>query len=521
MKLTIIDILIITNLFISSRGIDTYIDLSKGLVLEPYGAYLSHYGFSYIPLSFSIPTELRESMFPSCIDFRKIKSHHDQVIHYLKNVIPVTATTKRPKRWLPLISGLMGSGIAIWNRVSIASLESKINAIHKNLEGIHHTVKDLVNTTNTMLDYQVLIHHVISDVIHTLNILTDKSTCAYNNNIQVSLWESSWAGLIVNMFIRAVGSSLSGKITPDLITSANLHDLLTKDESFHNSLYKDDNTLVYELGSFIPSVISSSPPVIIGIMILPKLSHTSSGHVYTVNTVPWIHDGYGYKLDKSGTVVISGNKFVWQADPIECIIRPGLVICPKKFFFEGQDICLTDLLQKNKTNNCRILVKSLPLQAVGVQLKSGVLVGGFDSGTVSIVKQLHSVELVSIPVESQPSPRFMNQNSGTLLMIGISAFQLTELSHPYDYQLRYLTLNITTTQIPLIKIPEWTHIDKVKNPPELIDELSNHDIIIYSIIIILLGITIIVVSIKYKPKCICSKPKPIRRHNDIKMSSLH
>ncbi|APG78690.1 putative glycoprotein [Hubei rhabdo-like virus 3] len=528
-SLCLLFILIGTSL--SGTKTPVLLGLNHGLLLEPYGAYMSHYGFNYIPISFSIPTELPAGINP-CVNKSMIELHHKSVLQFISNLVPNSTLDRssgdRKKRWIPLISGILGSGIAIWNRVSIQSMEKNMDTINRNIQNIYNHVKTLTSTTNRIIDDNNRIHHLVSEIISAINKVSDDVQCVKSSYLSLSLWESSWTSLIVNLFVRASNAALTGKVTPDLLSASNLQVLLQEEATLHESLYTKDPTLVYELSSFVPTIITSSPPVIIGIMVLPKISLISSGHVYTVNSVPWLSGEHAYKIDRSGTVVISHAYDVWIPDPIECISHPGLLICPKKFFTERPDLCIKNILSQNKTDDCNILVKSRPLTPIALQLKTGVLLSAFDQGTASKIVQYKNKELRTSPLAKSDHPNYFFADSGHMLMVEDKIYQLTELSHPYDFSVQPIDLANSSIDISQhLVVPDWTEISHVKDPPNLLTTLSSHDLILYIIIVFFFS-TFLVIYGKRTIKGYCMRKKNIRKRGEVsnfsnahQMMSLH
>lgn len=488
---------------------EVILDTDKGIILEPTGTYISQYGYHYIPVTFSIPTYLDFPQPVKCGNSTRIKKHHQDTLRFIQGIVPTSSISSplpnqkqinksRSKRWVPLVVGAVSLGLSIWNSVSTASLQKQVKTIEDNVFQLQLSTERLIQTTNSLIDDSVKIHHIVSESVSAINQLINVTDCL-QTEIHYNNWESSWMSLIVNTYLRAVDAALRGKLTPDILSFDNLNLLIAQEVLLQESLYNEDKTLIYEISTFLPISIKSSPPMIIGVIIAPKLSRSTSGIVYTSSSVPWIHNGGMYKLKIPSLIVIDNEGYTWVPNPAECTMFPGLTICPKKFYVESRHECLSGILRGVSNNtNCLTEVKTgIQVPPSALQLQSGVLLSGWTTGQVSLLKKYTRSEIKTVPVEPNEVPQFFTEKDGDLLMVGSDMFQLSDLSHPYDFSIRNLELDTTYYDVDPIMTLSWTHIEKVPSLTRF-GRPGPHHIIAYGLISFTISLVLVSLYFYYK-----------------------
>lgn len=466
---------------------------SLGLMMEPSGDVVTYDGFLYLPIVHHVPS-LRSILRPALLcrhdklTDQMVKSYQS----YLDNMIPsfsietemhrwfiekseIGRTPGREKRFLGVILSLLGGTMSLWNRVSVSNVEDKISSLTSYISENRGRLNQLSSVILEQHRSQEQIIRSVNNLVRQISKAQQVMNCSLE---ELQYFTKSAIELTTTVpvgFVRAVEWALQGRLSFDLLPLKDLSVILRKHREMDRTIYRSFPALVYELSSFLVTEISRDPPMVSGIIILPRITLSVSSKIYSVGSVSYMSGDYLQKLEVPTSIVLDNKlKVLWKVDPVECRVGPSLVTCPSSLVMRQVDRCLTNVYFKNKLVGCKLLVRPVSDEFNDViQFQSGVLIGSKPKNFKIIkVGSDRDIEVQSKNISSN-SVSFFDSNDGDHIVLENDVYPLILQREEFDQ----ITIHLNTSwgyQIPMFDLTllenDWTPVgtlaklDDVRDP---------------------------------------------------------
>lgn len=391
---------------------------------------------------------------------------------------------RRHKRIVPLLilgafaaTGLGAAlGGMIWNRVDIGKLQDQVTMLEQNQERISQSVKSLTATTNLLIDNQAKIHVAVAEIGAKMNELLSDYNCFKLTFHNASRVMDNWANQAPAAFIRALNGALLGKITVDLLPYESILYLLKGHPDLIGSIYQKNPALIYPLATFNLIQVTSRPPTIRGIAIIPLLSDRIFGHVYEFYRCPIVQQGIYrmYMLGSMGIHGISGDLW-YTPEKTTCIQASGLYVCDKRGIAYSEDKCLTQMHIYDSTQGCSLSINTSPIKTNVFVTKTGILVCPTKKEIQLLSQDYH---LLSQAKKYYPNNTmtFLTYDNATQLIINNIVYDLPRTLEPINVTTVVISPELIDSEhIERIKVlPGWHDIEHVRDLEPLMKFSPHH-----------------------------------------------
>jgi hypothetical protein len=231
--------------------------------------------------------------------------------------------------------GLAGFGVSMTNSYHLSHLTSKVAALTEAMSGVEQyqhqnslAIKNLIASQEKI--YSFLHHNVeeISDMIKMLECKEDEAIRQVNMKLLSHMYAEN-----VRRVVRAViESSITGRVTTDLISMESLRELFRRESSFDKSLITQEPSLIYQFAKVYPLKFDFENLRFAMILAVPIPEKRHVRTLFTVANVGYNSPNHKLKLklDLPSLVVTDThpNDYVGILEE-HCEVRPGLWLCPE------------------------------------------------------------------------------------------------------------------------------------------------------------------------------------------------
>ncbi|QMP82174.1 glycoprotein [Blattodean arli-related virus OKIAV101] len=508
-------------------------DEDHGILIEEDGLSLTHDGFIYVPIVYKIPYP-NGSLTPLENCPLESKFLHDMInlmMSGFHRMIPIQdhsplSPPTRQKRFLGVAASLLGLGLSAWNKAEISSIKSSIKEMREFL-GVHSRKLDGLNSDLEFLNTKTKQLAVTqNNVLRSIVKMQGAINCqAIEQNL---LWSmlSSFALHVPSLFIRACDAAVSGKLSPDLIPIEQLKELLKRLEDFKSSPYESWPNLAYEVGFFIPDVISKNPLMITGIMILPRLYNENIGRLYRIHTVNFKYKNTDVRIIPPKQIAINKDR-IWIPDITLCQGYPGLLICPRTIEESSVNPCVEEIFYNNSTLSCPTLIRKPQSSPIVLSTRYGVLIGQQEEST--IIKIHSSKRLSGTTTLRNSPPMFLTADIGDYVLINGRMYSLSTKTE--EFELKWVNIDVNIKFLDKLNDSlleeNWKSFDSISTS-QLINQandISPFEIIgILSLVIVILSLLFYIYIKLIRPKLLARERsrRAVRRDDVLAMSqALH
>ncbi|AXA52566.1 putative capsid [Linepithema humile rhabdo-like virus 1] len=468
---------------------------NAGIYMEPGGQYISYSGSVTIPFIYSLPTVIIQAGLEGCKDSTTIPDVNRNVLDHIRDVtIHDPLDSSRTKRYLfPIVSVLTG-GLSLWNTVEIQGVKNKIDMMENKNDQIIQMINTLKTSQNLEIDQLGQMSVLMSDYSNTIHKLINKTDCIRDQSNRFYTYMTSWLYSAPNEFINAYSGSITGKVTPSLISANNLKKVILNHNDLKETLFKIEPELVYEFGKVILIEINvGNTAYMRGIIQLPKILNFHPLPLYNIHTVNIIRNNIDMMYKMPSILVCMTNHTCWEPDVSQCTRQANRIMC---IYGSNTDVnlCVQNLMI-NKTTGCNVVMRK-HINPIVIQTQSGVLIGGSQSN-YKVYKRTNNIDIPSNIIRSRENAIMMTKQDGDWIMIDSNIYS-TQISG-FEYKSSvYITSSNDPYAINENKLDiNWKPLNHLSFDQELFSNY-NHQKITLIIIITLLIVIIILIVVIYK-----------------------
>lgn len=492
---------------------DAHFYPNEGIYLEPAGQYLSYSGTITIPFVYVLPSisHITKSYCPGHDQLDKI---HKVVLDHINTIVGRFKRTEtlRPKRSLfPIVSVLTG-GLSVWNTVEILSIKNKIQHMTDDAIHIDRAISTLTESQNMVIGRVGEVSALIGDHTRAINILINKTTCYERSSEEFKSFVYNWLYASPSEFLAAYSGSITGQVTPDLLSASNLREIIINHIEMKDTIYSAEPETIYEFGRvLLTEVYVDTHAHLKGVIQVPKILSIAPQPIYNVYTVNTIKKGLNIKYKLPEILICPTQKSCWIAPSNRCTKKTNRLIC-----LYGTDIipctCF-NTLGDNQTDTCTIQIRKQDTPIV-VQTQAGVLVGGSQL-KYNVYKRMGNVDILSSVLVPKDHAQIITVDSGDWLTIADNVYSTLISGFIYNFS-SYITSNDITSDIDPLKIDSnWKDLDSVKYTPIRFDQIKGNDGLYILIITINIILVTAVVYLIWKThyKSTSNNKRPLLPHN--------
>lgn len=511
-----------------------------GVVIEPVGSVYTYSTFIYEKINFYIPKyNLSEFDGLKMCDYNHnyndqikfktkinriwtdaIKLIQKRVDPYESKIFPTNDNHVIERRFAPLLflsaASLLNIGFSLYNNYQVHSLKSSLRELEIENWELKSNQNNSVGKINEMIDnmnrISTLIVPQLENEINNLKISEECSSYLY---LALADFQNIVSNTLINRVLAGIDNLFQNRITPDFLPLETLKNTLLKRKDMQASLYQDDTSLVYRLGSFVIKRITHDPFLVSGVLILPKLIKKYVGTTIAISKVPVIDE------TTNSTVVLNEPDFairddrrrkIWCPNFDICIKQSSTFYCPLNEIRTNPSACYESLIYKENMENCHY--KHFLDYPLVKQTSSGLLVA---SSVTKILKIDNSPDAIKkfedIEINSKKT-FFISHHNGSEFMIDNEYYYINlqnmTITDTIEFSNAKINIPLNITNIQLIHQKEIEnlkqfHLTEIEHLRFMINEKSfplksltgkDYYIIIFQSFTFILIITIIIYQYK-------------------------
>lgn len=400
------------------------------------------------------------------------------------------------KRLVPLLipalvtaTSAMNLGMSLYNAYQVGDLYTS----YKELSRVNEQLSAQINRSTEKIEdiinkFNQLNTVVIPEIFDNINQIRRDQACYAQLSVALADFYHIITNVLINRVIAGIDNIYVNRLTPDFLPLKDLKNTLLKREDVANSLYAEDTTLMYRLGSFVVKKISHNPFLVSGILILPKLLKEHVGGTISISKVPiFSNDTYqDIILDVPDFVIQDNNlRKIWSPNFDVCLKQSSTFFCPIHEVRTNPSTCLENMIFHSNIENCSFkYVQDYPLIK---QTSFGLMISPRIKEIYKVQNDKDGKKKIDHIVINIEKPFFLSKENGSEFII--------------NKQIYYIELQVTTVlgAIELhdfqFNIPEevsYQHVETIKQLEFLIKNNSDKHNTLY---IILITIIILIISI--------------------------
>lgn len=472
-----------------------------GVAIEPTGYVYTYSTFVYEKIFFTVPNDTNNYHIKVCrteqqkdLENQINKIYADSINIIQSRIDPFTSPifTTKSKRYLPLMlpafltaAGVMNLGFSIYNTYQVDDLKSALRELNNENVRVKLVLNSTIEQMNKMIkDLNDIGTIIIPDIAQEINQIRKDQDCYAQMNIALSDFYYLITNTVINRVVSGIDNLYVNRITPDFLPLSKIKDTLLKRNDMVNSLYVEDTSLIYRLGSFIVNEISHNPFMVNGILILPKLLKEYIGTTISISKVP-IFD------NTKSVVVLDSPDFAIRDDNLQRIWCPNFDVCLKQastFFCPLHDVrtnpsaCFENLIYRHNHNNCTY--KTYHDYPLVKQTSIGLLVSPTVQEIYEVQTDKDKNKKIKHKLINFNNSIFLTKDNGTEFIINKQIYHLDLQSINVFQQIKIQNFSISH-----VKTYEYQHIETLDKLEYLKQSNNNHHSILYTILIIFLLIS--------------------------------
>lgn len=431
--------------------------------------------------------------------FNSIEETRMKQTHKIKDLLP----HNRNKRVAPLILGALAvgtavSGLAISNRVDLASMQNQVSLIYENQNQIKSRIKNIVESTNILIDNQEKMFVMVHNISKKINELVTGYNCLIYAEEDIDHFLTSWVSIVPNSFIRAVNGALLGVLTIDLLPGVDLNKMLKYYPAFSGTIFEEEPEALYKNTEVTLVRLERDPPVLEVLLSIPRILKRRFGVRYSQKACHWPHQDYYLTLPSHIEGIRSEEGTWYSADA--CKTSNLISLCDGRSLTQLRDACLITPMHTNITQ-CKILASNLQIKNEVLQTRHGILICGTSNEHAVLLKR-DAYGILQTQELNINESIYIGPNNADAVIVG---------SIHYDLHYGDVVVNITNTYIQhdtidnnntMEELSLDTHIahnERIKDLEYIVPVAQISHLVSYVIITIIL-IIILVLVLWYRKK---------------------
>lgn len=410
-------------------GQDVVYDKSQAMVIEKQGILIQQQGIIMIPII---------HRFPDIIDMynRTVHCNHSAdryelirrtVLHLIKDVPEnyINPLIKgRSKRFITAFAAAVGLAGSIWSSVEVRRIRETVREMSSYISQNRYDIEKLEDQVAHLDFNQGRLYKIMNELTDTVVGLARDISCQIEDQ---DFTLSAVTSLLVSgptEIKRVSDEALQGKLTVNLLPWRHLQYMLKTHLELQGSLYASLPHIIYELGSFFLTSISKDPPIINGLIMLPRLVTERTGTLYSISVT---------QIDDAGSVVDIPQKLssssiaskISSLDEQYCSHHQGYTLCPMNRVHDLDIPCFVNLLQQpSGSPPCPLPRIQMPDYPRVVQTRFGVLVAA-NTTDITSLRFGGGRSIITSLLPNRPYPQFITQNVSDSLVYKGAQYPIT------------------------------------------------------------------------------------------------